>query len=260
MEYDVLKDLQEAEMVLVGLGSEFDNEKKLRNNEIFIRGKEYLENAECLDLLPLWMEFCSEKSGQSVSKAIEKLTDLLEGKNCYVISTSTHSRIAKTDWRTAKIVMPCGSSAQKQCKSCCDDTVEVITERDIDELKAFYEKLYNNDEKLSIPDIGICSKCGGKLVLNTVYTDKYNEGGYLADWNHYLKWLQGTLNRKLLILELGVGMDYPSIIRWPFEKVAFYNNKAKFYRVNEKLYQLTEELSSKGRGISNNAIEWIQNL
>lgn len=98
------------------------------------------------------------------------------------------------------------------------------------------------------------------MILNTIYAESYNEAGYIEQWQIYTKWLQGTLNRKLLVLELGVGMQFPSVIRWPFEKVAFFNNKASFVRVNERLYQLTAELASKGVGISQNAIEWINQL
>ena len=76
----------------------------------------------------------------------------------------------------------------------------------------------------------------------------------------YTKWLQGTVNRKLVVLELGVGMKFPGVIRFPFEKVAYFNQKAKFYRIHKNLYHLTEELASKGVGIADNAIDWLQNL
>ena len=68
------------------------------------------------------------------------------------------------------------------------------------------------------------------------------------------------MNKKLLVLELGVGMRFPSVIRWPFEKVVFFNQKAFLCRVNEKLYHLTEELAEKGCGISVNAIDWLNQL
>ena len=52
-------------------------------------------------------------------------------------------------------------------------------------------------------------------------------------------------------------MDYPSIIRFPFEKVGYYNRKASFIRVNERLYQLTPELREKGISIAQNSIDWL---
>ena len=66
-----------------------------------------------------------------------------------------------------------------------------------------------------------------------------------------------TLNKKLCVLELGVGMNLPNIIRWPFEKIAYYNKKASFFRVNGSLYQLTEKLSDKGISIGENAIDFL---
>lgn len=67
-------------------------------------------------------------------------------------------------------------------------------------------------------------------------------------WDIYLKWLQGTLHKKLLVLELGVGLRYPDLIRFPFEKTVFYNQRAELVRIHDKLFQLPVEL--KGRGIS----------
>ena len=54
-----------------------------------------------------------------------------------------------------------------------------------------------------------------------------------------------------------MNLSFPSIIRWPFEKVGFYNQKAFFVRVNEKLYYLSEELKDKGISVAQNAIDWL---
>lgn len=67
-------------------------------------------------------------------------------------------------------------------------------------------------------------------------------------WSAYMDWLQGTLHRKLLVLEFGVGLTCPNLIRFPFEKAVFYNQKAELIRVHASLSQLPVELN--GRGIS----------
>lgn len=84
------------------------------------------------------------------------------------------------------------------------------------------------------------------------------EDGYQKQWEKYTKWLQRTLNKKLCIFELGVELNLPNIIRWPFEKVAFYNQKASFFRVNGSLFQMTEELSDKGVSIEMNAVDYLR--
>lgn len=72
-----------------------------------------------------------------------------------------------------------------------------------------------------------------------------------------MKFLTNTLNSKLLILELGVGLDYPTVIRWPFEKVAFINKQAHLIRVHEKLYQHTPEIQDKTESVQMNSVNYI---
>ena len=79
-------------------------------------------------------------------------------------------------------------------------------------------------------------------------------------WDKYTKWLQGTLNRNVLILELGVGLKYPGVIRFPFEKAAYFNKKADFIRVHGRLYQMTEELGDKGISIAQNAVGFLAGI
>lgn len=101
----------------------------------------------------------------------------------------------------------------------------------------------------------IVAPCGSDKTGNVVTNENYDESCYLPQWQKYLKWLQNTLNRKLCILELGVGFKYPSVVRWPFEKTAYLNQKASFIRVSRKFPQLSEELKGKGISISENPAE-----
>lgn len=141
-----------------------------------------------------------------------------------------------------------------------------VTEKDKDTLTQYFEESKQAADKAKeFPkwiegSLGVCPHCGKPFILNNIYAQNYNENGYLESWQRYTKWLQGTLNRNLLILELGVGMQFPSVIRWPFEKIAFFQKKSELYRVNEKLYQLSEELGGKAYSISKNAIDWLLHL
>jgi NAD-dependent SIR2 family protein deacetylase len=113
-------------------------------------------------------------------------------------------------------------------------------------------------DSLEIPR---CPHCGEPLVFNNILCERnYVEEGYKPKWEEYKNWLQGTLNRKLCIIELGVGMNLPDVIRWPFEKIAFYNQKSSFFRVNETLYQMTDELADKGISIDMNAVKFLNEI
>ena len=65
------------------------------------------------------------------------------------------------------------------------------------------------------------------------------------------------MNRDLMIMELGAGMMFPSVIRWPFEKLSFYNKKSCFYRVNETIPQLPDNKQEKAYSVDANPFEFV---
>lgn len=62
----------------------------------------------------------------------------------------------------------------------------------------------------------------------------------------------------MLILELGVDFKYPTVIRWPFEKTAFFNEKSHMYRVNKTFFQIPEEMKERIVSVPVNSAEFIQ--
>lgn len=262
-----LQDLQNAEKVLIGIGEEFDDLNMLRQIPCYDEGREALEISGLEWLIPAWntiaAERVSEESGNHISAAIYSLAKLLADKDYFVVSASVNNAIREAPWKEGRLVMPCGGSFLKQCKNGCGHGLTEVTEKDWKWMEKCMENFLSaSGQHTSNTDsgLGVCQKCGSPLILNNIYAEKYDENGYLSQWEIYTRWLQGTLNKKLLVLELGVGMQCPTVIRWPFEKIAFYNQRAVFYRVNKSLYQLTEELRDKGVGISQNAADWLQEL
>lgn len=79
-------------------------------------------------------------------------------------------------------------------------------------------------------------------------------------WDLYNKWLSATLNRKLMIIELGEDFNRPNIFRWPFENITFINNKAKMYRIHNIFGQIPENIASKATSIELDAKEFLFSL
>lgn len=261
---EIYEAIMDSDMVLVGLGEEFNDISSLKCTAGFGDGRQKVEKMGLLWLLPAYDEESRKKQPErqkEIKEALEKLAELLKDKNYFVVSTSVNDMIADVPWKDGRLVMPCGGSKKKQCVDGCDEVLQELSLKDEKELSAYLGNILNkSDESNELPDLGKCSACGKQLILNNIYAEHYNENGYLPQWQLYTKWLQGTLNKKVVVLELGVGMKFPSVIRWPFEKIAFFNQKAKFYRVNEKLYQISEELKDKGVSISKNSIDWLRGM
>ena len=87
--------------------------------------------------------------------------------------------------------------------------------------------------------------------------ERASEGSGEERWKAYTQWLMGTLNRTLLLLELGEGFENPSVIRWPFERTACLNLKSFLYRVHKRFYQLPEGLEGRGRGEAADSVRWM---
>lgn len=76
-------------------------------------------------------------------------------------------------------------------------------------------------------------------------------------WQSYMNWLMNTVNRNLLILELGEGFLHPGVIRWPFEQTVSLNRKSQLYRIHEKYPQIPDNLDGRGHAVRENSVDWI---
>lgn len=248
----LVEKIKDAEYVLIGIGEEFnENFTQIGLHENLMKLLHIIDENDSLNWAVPFMEkaYIEEQKVNENLQAYQKLYELIKDKNYFIVTTCIDGAIEKAGFDEGKIVQPCGGYHFLQCSEKCstelikaDNYVEIIKEQ---------------LEKEGTAQRPMCPKCGKPLVFNNVLSEHYVEEGYLPQWEKYTKWLSATLNRKLCILELGVGMDFPSVIRFPFEKVAFFNQKASFYRVNETLYQLNEELADKGVSIHKNAQKFL---
>lgn len=222
MYQDILNKIKDSEMILVGIGSELACHKIIDWNS----HKEYSD----------WKKIFSidrEKDREDIITFYKKLQELLDKKNYFIITLNVDDVIYESQLNTQRIVAPCGSKNRLQCR--CGGEEGIIQAP---------EHFYISGEKRC------CEKCGAGYEPNIYNTDYYNETGYLKQWNLYNKWLQGTLNKKLLILEFGCDFSLLSLIRLPFEKIAMINQKAFYYRINGRFPQVTAELKDKMESVA----------
>ena len=256
----VFEKIKDADMVLVSLGEEFDTVKVLKESAEYVEIIEKINDGNKNWLIPACDAYFRGKNqevSEGIRSALDRLAAALEGKNYFLLSVSVNPMIEQTSWKEGRLVSPCGTLQKKQCPDGCPEGLQELTDSELEKLNWTFENKIVSGE---LPILGTCPNCGRPLICNNVYAEKYDENGYLSQWQLYTKWLQGTLNKKLVILELGVGLKFPSVARWPFEKIAFFNKKAEFIRVNGTLYQMSEELADKGISIHQNAIDWLRGM
>lgn len=173
-----------------------------------------------------------------LAKAYDRLHALLEDRDYFLVTMATDGEIFRSKLDPSRITAPCGNDHWQQCSAACTKDIW---------------------EEGEIPD-GICPHCGQPLTANTLDAETYIEEGYLPQWKAYTAWLTTTLNRKLTVLELGVGFKLPSVIRWPFEKTVYFNKKSKLYRINETFAQKTGEIAERTVSVAENSVEFLRKL
>lgn len=236
MNQEVLSLLTDADKILVGIGESFERKDEVLSTEEFKK----LEKDNPLFAGFYRLEYWGKNPNQEAVDAYNRLYDLIHDKDFFIVTTCTDDRIYESKFPEEKIVAPCGTWRYLQCSALCMDELLPVSNEMIQKKEMIY-----------------CPHCGNRVSFNQVSCEKYNEQGYMNRWISYRNWLQRTINQKICIIELGVGMKYPTIIRWPFEKIAYCNNKASFVRIHNYLYQMTEELNGKGISIEADPIKFL---
>lgn len=258
--YEVLKSkVEEAELVLVGIGEEWEVKK-----DFFMENERYAEAVKVYGedslLLPYLQRALinGEKSDKfkRIKENYDYLAKLLETKNYFVVSLCMDGLLEHCGWKQNRVVQPCGNLKKLQCADACSVELYEVDEQWMKEVEAY---LFEGKE-IDTTYMPVCPRCKRPLIFNNILAENYVEEGYLDDWKIYTKWLQGTVNKKVCILELGVGMRFPSVIRWPFEKISYFNQKSSFFRVHSKLYQTAKEIQDRSYSIAALPDIFIQEL
>lgn len=253
MQNNIKETIENSQMILVGLGEELDETLEIKKSDDYRQIEAKTENSW---ILPFVMRKMLKDRTEKKQEFYTSLFQLLKDKNYFVVSVCMDGYLNEFAPEKERVVSPCGQFEKLQCSGACSETLYDISEETEQQIERFIQG------ELKESDIAepVCPCCGKSLVFNNIQAEAYLESGYLEQWGKYTKWLQGTLNRNLCLIELGVGMKYPTVIRWPFEKTAFFNQKAKMYRVHSRLYQVTEELKEKAAGICENPENFVKEL
>lgn len=266
--YDRIKG---ADMVLLGMGIDFEPDFKavLNSNKIYERFKDDIDSLEETD--GLWLEYAiyyhelASEENQIINEKLEyinKLVNVIDKKNMFVVSTCALDIIRFSKFNQERVVTPCGTILKMECHLGC--------KKDVYDSVEHYERLYKKlesmykDEKFDktyiLQFIPICDKCEASMEPNMLTLVSYSEEGYIKSWELYNKWLSGTVNRNLVMLELGVNFDTPTVIRWPFEKIAMINKKSLLVRVNSRFAMLTPEIAETAATFAMSSYEFINEI
>ena len=173
----------------------------------------------------------------------QNLLELGKDKDYFVLTTNVDHCFQKAGFDKHRLFYTQGDYGLWQCsKPCHDKTYDnqnVV--RQMVEAQGFkitaqgLELPAGNLPKMSVPTelVPYCPKCGAPMAMNLRADDTFvQDKGWYAAAGRYEDFVRRHGNTPILYLELGVGMNTPGIIKYPFWRMAYQNPKATYVCIN----------------------------
>lgn len=171
-----------------------------------------------------------------------ELAEILEGKDFYVVTTNQDAQFFRV-FPDSKITRLQGDWRYFQCKNRCHD--EIYYNHDL--VMELCDKIVGD----ALPDnlIPRCPHCGAEMAP-WVRSREFLEGkDYMREFERYMDFLKANMHRRVLFLELGVGMMTPMFIKEPFMNMVFQWPDAFYATVNPQHAIIPKEIAAKSLGI-----------
>ena len=156
-----------------------------------------------------------------------ELFELVKDKNYFVITTNVDHCFQKAGFDKQRLFYTQGDYGLFQCCVPCHnktyDNEEIV------------RKMVENQRDMKIPSelLPKCPVCGKPITMNLRSDDKFVEDdGWRAACKRYEDFIRKNKNKRILFLELGVGLNTPAIIKFPFMRMTYMNRKAVYACVN----------------------------
>ncbi len=184
------------------------------------------------------------------------LLDLVKGRNYFVITTNVDAQFYKAGFAPEKVFEIQGDYGEMQCAVGCHpkvysdkDTVETILK-------------HSHDLTVDSKYVPVCPVCGGNMDVH-VRKNQF----FIQDeiWDKAAERYEDFMARyadkgKVVLLELGVGFNTPTIIRYPFEQITYHNPQATLIRLNSDYPHGPKETAARTIAFTENMEEVITAL
>lgn len=192
-----------------------------------------------------------------VTPLYKDILKLLKDKRTFCLSTNADGQFRKAGYKEEQIFCTQGDYFHIQCQKACH-------QRTYNAVKLF-KQMDQARKNCQIPTYMVpkCPICGGPMTMN-LRCDQYfvqDEAWYQAE-KRFGDFLNEALKsqKKLLLLELGVGFNTPTIIRFPFEKLVKENKQVNLIRLNLNEAVIPESIEQQAVGINKDIKQTIKDL
>ena len=168
--------IQDAELVLVGLGEGFQygwgallEDERYREIE-----REIGDEERYVWVVPFLQKMVLRREREDRwDRAYQALKALVADKNYFVVSLCIDDYLYGAGLDEKRLVTPCGGFRRMQCNQNCAGELSEIPEETYEAVLRYYRG------ELSLSDLEepVCVKCGGKLRFNQLGVERYAQEG-----------------------------------------------------------------------------------
>lgn len=183
------------------------------------------------------------------------LLDALADKKVFLLSTNADKQFEKAGLSTNQIFCTQGDYFHIQCgRGCHDKTYNAVE---------LFRKMNAARIDCRIPEslVPKCPICGGSMDMN-LRKDNYfvqDEDWYAAE-ERFGNYLTEAIDKNLVLIELGVGFNTPTIIRFPFEKLVREHENIRLIRLNLNQAIVPESFGNRVVGINADMSKSIRDI
>lgn len=248
------KALDEAEAIVIGAGAglsasaglTYDGERFQRNfgdfakkygiRDIYSGGFYPFPTLE--EYWAWWSRHIMVNRYEDAPKPVyQDLLALVEGKEYFVLTTNVDHCFQKAGFDKGRLFYTQGDYGLFQCSQPCHqatyDNEETV------------RRMVAEQKNMRVPTelIPRCPKCGRPMTVNLRCDDTFvQDEGWYAARERYKDFLRCHRDGKVVYLELGVGMNTPVIIKYPFWQMTVQNPKAIYACINMEKAVLPDEI------------------
>lgn len=155
--------------------------------------------------------FMLDRYGDIPNATYDVLKNLVADKDYFIITTNVDHCFQRTGFDKTRLFYTQGDFGLFQCSvPCCKKTYDN---------EAIVRRMAAEQKNMCIPSALVprCPVCGAPMTQNMRFDDTFVEDeGWRRAMNRYQEFIRQHRDTNLLLLELGVGGNTPSIIKFPF--------------------------------------------
>ena len=264
--------LKEADCVLIGAGAglsaaagmEYSGESFEKNYREFIDKYHFddLYSASFYDFKTQeekWAFFAKmiklNRYNDKPLQLYQELYELVCSKDYFVLSTNVDGQFYNSGFDAERVFEIQGDYCFLQCENACHDKLYYN--------KELVEKWIQNtkDCKILSDLVMKCPVCGGNMDMNL-----RKDANFVQDKNWYVQakkyeeFINNAKDKKMVLLEIGVGFNTPGIIRFPFERMVEENEDTYLVRINKEYPSAILDISDKLVSFNENVSKIIGDL